>query len=151
MPPNGKRLLRIRVLSVPFSSGVLRLSNASLVQVEMGKSGSSRFAVLRPSFSLGYLYTEIAHLEKQTGLVKSKFVEAIQNYQEVERQYRAKYKQRMERQFRIVKPDATPEEVKAVVEDDQGGQIFSQAVCNHLHPYSADLLRLLISWNKSSY
>jgi len=27
-----------------------------------------------------------------------------------------------------VKPDATPEEVRAVVEDDQGGQIFSQAV-----------------------
>jgi syntaxin 1B/2/3 len=74
-------------------------------------------------------------------------VEAIQNYQQVEQQYRQKYKQRMERQFKIgascrmpaklyidmttalaVKPDATPEEVRAVVEDDQGGQIFSQAV-----------------------
>jgi len=68
--------------------------------------------------------------KQQTGLVKSKFVEAIQNYQEVERQYRQKYKQRMERQFRIVKPDATPEEVKAVVDDDQGAQIFSQALLN---------------------
>lgn len=28
----------------------------------------------------------------------------------------------------IVKPDASPEEVKAVVNDDQGGEIFSQAV-----------------------
>ncbi len=27
-----------------------------------------------------------------------------------------------------VKPDATPEEVRAIVEDEQGGQIFSQAV-----------------------
>jgi t-SNARE complex subunit (syntaxin) len=27
-----------------------------------------------------------------------------------------------------VKPDATPEEVQAVVNDDQGGQVFSQAV-----------------------
>jgi hypothetical protein len=27
-----------------------------------------------------------------------------------------------------VKPDATPEEVRAVVNDEQGGQIFSQAV-----------------------
>jgi hypothetical protein len=27
-----------------------------------------------------------------------------------------------------VKPDATPEEVRAVVDDDQGGPIFSQAV-----------------------
>lgn len=73
-------------------------------------------------------------------------MEAIQNYQSVEQQYRTKYKQRLERQFKIgafinviacavldsqyvvVKPDASPEEVKAVVNDDQGGQIFSQAV-----------------------
>jgi len=69
--------------------------------------------------------------KQQTALVKSKFVEAIQNYQSVEQQYRTKYKQRMERQFKIVKPDATPEEVRAVVNDDSGGnQIFSQALLN---------------------
>ena len=39
--------------------------------------------------------------KQQTALVKSKFVEAIQNYQTVEQQYRTKYKQRMERQFKI--------------------------------------------------
>ena len=27
-----------------------------------------------------------------------------------------------------MRPDATPEEVKAVVDDDQGGQVFSQAL-----------------------
>ena len=37
----------------------------------------------------------------QTALVKQKFVEAIQNYQTAEQQYRTKYKQRMERQFKI--------------------------------------------------
>jgi len=68
--------------------------------------------------------------KQQTALVKAKFVEAIQNYQTVEQQYRQKYKQRMERQFKIVKPDASPEEVKAVVNDEQGGQIFSQALMN---------------------
>jgi len=36
----------------------------------------------------------------------------------------------MERQFKIVKPDATPEEVRAVVNNEQGGQIFSQALMN---------------------
>ncbi|KAL0573274.1 hypothetical protein V5O48_008681 [Marasmius crinis-equi] len=66
--------------------------------------------------------------KQQTALVKSKFVEAIQNYQQVEQQYRTKYKQRMERQFKIVKPDATPEEVRAVVNDESGGQVFQQAV-----------------------
>jgi len=68
--------------------------------------------------------------KQQTALVKSKFVEAIQNYQTVEQQYRTKYKQRMERQFKIVKPDASPEEIRAVVNDEQGGQIFSQALTN---------------------
>jgi len=66
--------------------------------------------------------------KQQTGLVKQKFMEAIQNYQTAEQQYRSKYKQRLERQFKIVKPDASPEEVKAVIDDDQGGQIFSQAL-----------------------
>ncbi|CAE6414226.1 unnamed protein product [Rhizoctonia solani] len=68
---------------------------------------------------------------QQTNLVNAKFVEAIQNYQVVERDYRSKSKQRVERQFKIVKPDATPEEVKAAVNDDSGnGQIFSQALMN---------------------
>jgi len=66
--------------------------------------------------------------KQQTALVKSRFVEAIQNYQDVEKQYRTKYRARMERQFKIVKPDASPEEVKAVVNDEQGGQIFAQAL-----------------------
>ncbi|KAF7779084.1 hypothetical protein Agabi119p4_3429 [Agaricus bisporus var. burnettii] len=67
---------------------------------------------------------------QQTALVKSKFVEAIQNYQQVEQQYRTKYKQRMERQYKIVKPDATPEEIRAVVNDTGNDQIFSQALLN---------------------
>jgi len=65
---------------------------------------------------------------QQTGLVKSKFVEAIQSYQTAEQQYRQKYKQRLERQYKIVKPDATSEELRAVVEDGDGGQVFSQAL-----------------------
>jgi len=67
---------------------------------------------------------------QQTNLVKTKFVESIQQYQTVEQQYRQKSKQRMERQFKIVKPDATPDEVRQVVNDDSGGQIFSQALLN---------------------
>lgn len=66
----------------------------------------------------------------QTGLVKSKFMEAIQHYQKVEQEYRNKHKARMERQFRIVKPDASPEEVQAVVNDEDGGQVFAKALMN---------------------
>lgn len=68
--------------------------------------------------------------KQQTAAVKSKFIEAIQNYQNVEQQFQKRYKQQIERQFKIVKPDATPDEVRAVVNDDGGnaGQIFSQAL-----------------------
>jgi len=84
------------------------------------------------------LKNRIFELQKQKGggkgaqvnLVRSKFVEAIQNYQQVESQYRAKYKQRIERQFKIVKPEATDEEVRAVVNDEEGSQVFTQALLN---------------------
>lgn len=66
----------------------------------------------------------------QVGSLKNQFKGVIQNYQEVEQQYRQKYRQRQERQFRIVKPDATPQEVRAALDDDSGGQIFSQALLN---------------------
>jgi len=68
--------------------------------------------------------------KNRTDFARSKFVEALQNYQQVERDYRARYKQRVERQFRIVKPDATQEEVNSVVNDSSGGsdQIFAQAL-----------------------
>jgi len=68
--------------------------------------------------------------KQQTGLVKTKFLEAIQGYQAVEQQHRQKYKLRLERQYKIVNPNATPEEVRAVTEDDNGGQVFSQALMN---------------------
>lgn len=68
--------------------------------------------------------------QNQTGVLRNKFVEILQNYQQVERDYRQRYKQRVERQFKIVKPDATPEEVNAVVNDTEGNgdQIFAQAL-----------------------
>jgi len=89
------------------------------------------------------LANRIQSLERPTGagqdaqirknridFVRTKFMATLQRYQDVERQYRQQYRQRVERQFKIVKPDATPDEVAAVVNDDQGGggQIFAQAL-----------------------
>lgn len=65
---------------------------------------------------------------EQVALISRKFLEAIQNHQQIEQQYRTKFKQRVERQFKIVKPDATPEEIKVVVDEGGGEQIFTQAL-----------------------
>jgi len=72
----------------------------------------------------------ISTLYFQAALLKDKFQAALQNYQQVEQRQRNASKNQMERQYRIVKPDASPEEVRAVVNDDQGGQIFQQALLN---------------------
>lgn len=67
----------------------------------------------------------------QIGAVKNRFKETIMRYQEVEKAYRTKYRQRTERQLRIVKPDATQAEIQSALEGETGGQqIFSQALMN---------------------
>ena len=61
-------------------------------------------------------------------------MEAIQRYQTVEQDSRKKHKQRMERQYKIVKPDATQEEVSNAIDDNMGSggnRIFEQAVSVH--------------------
>ena len=67
----------------------------------------------------------------QIGALKNRFKETIMRYQEVEKAYRSKYRQRTERQLRIVKPDATQAEIQSALEGESGGQqIFSQALMN---------------------
>jgi len=64
----------------------------------------------------------------QTEALKKKFRDSITRFQQVEKAYRDRTRQRMERQLRIVKPDASQQEIQAAIDDDQGGQIFSQAL-----------------------
>jgi syntaxin 1B/2/3 len=55
-------------------------------------------------------------------------MDLIQEYREVEARSREKYRERMARQYKIVKPDATPEEVREAVESDRSAQVFATAV-----------------------
>ncbi|KAG0149513.1 hypothetical protein CROQUDRAFT_320983 [Cronartium quercuum f. sp. fusiforme G11] len=64
----------------------------------------------------------------QVGALKKRLMDTITKYQSVEQESRQKYKARMERQYRIVKPDATEDEIRQAVDSDDGGQIFSQAL-----------------------
>ncbi|GAA5914303.1 uncharacterized protein JCM6883_001806 [Sporobolomyces salmoneus] len=65
----------------------------------------------------------------QIANLQNSFKRALEEYNLVEKRSRDKYRQRMERQIKIVKPDATQEEIKAAYDDSQGGaQIFSQAL-----------------------
>ncbi|KAF8163227.1 syntaxin-like protein [Crassisporium funariophilum] len=65
--------------------------------------------------------------QNRISLLRSKFIEAIQDYQREENDNRVRFRQRVERQLKIVNPNATQEEVAAAV-DGGGQQIFSQAL-----------------------
>ncbi|KAH9816694.1 t-SNARE [Melampsora americana] len=67
---------------------------------------------------------------QQLAGLKKRFVETVQRYAEVEQNSRRAIKARVERQVRIVKPNATDEEVRMAVEDEAsgGGAVFQQAL-----------------------
>ncbi|KAI2638532.1 t-SNARE [Xylaria nigripes] len=65
---------------------------------------------------------------QQVRRVDGRLKDAIRSYQQVESSFRKKTEEQMARQYRIVRPDATEEEVKAAVADQNGGQIFQQAM-----------------------
>lgn len=65
----------------------------------------------------------------QVSRVDRRLKQAIQEYQQVESAFRKKTQDQMARQYRIVRPDATEQEVRAAVEDtSQGSQVFQQAL-----------------------
>ncbi|KAJ7189056.1 t-SNARE [Mycena filopes] len=59
--------------------------------------------------------------------VRTKFTDALQTYRQNEQDYQAKSRTRVERQYRIVKPDATPDEINEAVSGG-GDQVFLQAL-----------------------
>ncbi|CAK7235084.1 hypothetical protein SCUCBS95973_009149 [Sporothrix curviconia] len=65
----------------------------------------------------------------QVGRVDRRLKQAIQSYQQVESSFRKKTQDQMARQYRIVRPEASESEVRAVVEDTAAGsQMFQQAM-----------------------
>lgn len=64
----------------------------------------------------------------QVGKVDRKLKAAINQYQQVESDFRRKLQAQMERQYRIVRPDASEAEVREACEDTANQQVFSQAV-----------------------
>ncbi|KAK4162305.1 protein transport protein SSO2 [Cladorrhinum sp. PSN259] len=63
----------------------------------------------------------------QVGLIERRLKAANQGFQQSESEFRKRMQGQMERQFRIVRPDATEEEARAAVEGNNP-QIFQQAL-----------------------
>jgi t-SNARE complex subunit (syntaxin) len=65
----------------------------------------------------------------QHGNITKKFMETMTEYQEIQTKYKNKYRDRLERQFKIVKPDATAAEIEHALESGtDGSSLFAQQI-----------------------
>ncbi|CAK7272807.1 hypothetical protein SEPCBS119000_005318 [Sporothrix epigloea] len=72
---------------------------------------------------------QLAKNAPQVGRVDRRLKQAIQSYQQVESSFRKKTQDQMARQYRIVRPDASESEIRALVDDGAAGsQMFQQAM-----------------------
>ena len=72
--------------------------------------------------------------------MERKLKAAIQEYQQVDKDYRRNLGAQLERQYRIVNPNATEQEVRTAVEDTSNNQIFEQAVGRATYNCSTSLI-----------
>ncbi|KAJ2777197.1 hypothetical protein H4R18_005277 [Coemansia javaensis] len=66
-----------------------------------------------------------------------KFSELLQQYHQMEYQYSKRNRERLARQYRIARPDATDAEVDSAIDSDQAAQVFAQSVMNSSRQYEA--------------
>lgn len=67
--------------------------------------------------------------DSQVRNLKNSFKAELDSYQQLEKKFRDGYQEQIKRQFLIVKPDASDEEIQQVVNDADGQQqIFADAV-----------------------
>ncbi|OAA63226.1 syntaxin [Akanthomyces lecanii RCEF 1005] len=64
----------------------------------------------------------------QVGRVERRLKQAIQQYQQLESSFQKNTQDQIARQYRIVRPDASKQEVEAAIQDPTNNQVFSQAL-----------------------
>jgi len=85
--------------------------------------------------------TELRIRTNMQGTLTQKFLELAQEYQEVQTNYKNKYQEKIERQYKIAKPDATPEEIEEAIESGDSSKVFAnQILDSHLHQQAKNAL-----------
>ncbi len=68
--------------------------------------------------------------ERQVNTIKTEFESELRNYQAEESSFRQRYRDQIARQYRIVNPEASEDEVRQATEADWGNEgVFQTAVC----------------------
>lgn len=74
------------------------------------------------------------------GSLTRKFLELMAEYQELQTKYKNKYKDRVERQIKMVKPEATEADIEQVLESGTANQIFAEQILDKRHSQAKDAL-----------
>ncbi|KAJ1864765.1 hypothetical protein LPJ73_000189 [Coemansia sp. RSA 2703] len=69
----------------------------------------------------------VARTSRKQALTR-RFADQISRYRQMEHQFSKRQRARLERQYKIVRPNATDEEARQAAESDHAAQIFSQAL-----------------------
>ncbi|CAG8528907.1 11684_t:CDS:1, partial [Dentiscutata heterogama] len=71
-------------------------------------------------------HPDVTLRENRHALLKRKFTNALNTYREIEDSYMQLQKDRIIRQYRFVKPEATQEEIESYLQNPNGNSFFSQ-------------------------
>ena len=83
--------------------------------------------------------TDIRIRENLINTLTRKFIDMMKEYQSTQNKYKTEIKKKVKRQVQIVKPDASPEEIDAVLKSGKGAdEVFKQAI---LQGEAADSIR----------
>ena len=121
------RSLQQRSLEDTDASGDSRISKEldaiSSETISMYRSFTARMKVIKQQRESGD-----PRNAPQVGKVDRKLKSAINQYQQMDSDFRKRLQEQTERQYRITKPEATEAEVQEACRDGGNQQIFSQAV-----------------------
>eukprot|EP01133_Synstelium_polycarpum_P004033 gene4033-4671_t len=85
--------------------------------------------------------TEVRIRNNMHNTLTQKFVEMMREYQEIQNNYKNKYKQKIERQYKIVNPNCTDEELKQAMDSGDSSKIFADTILyTHLHTQAKNAL-----------
>ncbi|KAK5575991.1 hypothetical protein RB653_007127 [Dictyostelium firmibasis] len=85
--------------------------------------------------------TEVRIRSNMLTTLTQKFIEMMREYQEIQNNYKNKYKEKIERQYKIVKPDATQQEINEAIQSGDSKKIFEETILyTHLHTQAKNAL-----------
>jgi len=161
---NGMSLIRKNIRAIEETYG----QSLVAVGLEQGSKSSEDLEKLIDATNLAatdvrnrlkQMDTDIKKEEKEKGTAQArirtnmhgtltrKFLDLMAEYQEVQTKFKNKFRERVERQYRIVKPEATQEEIDDAL-DSGNTQVFAKEILNQRHAQAKDALNYIENRHK---